>query len=134
MKPKSREVGRIPVDAGDVVCFSMDMVSRLAEEIGEDVDELIENYGGVPCGFAADGNYGVDQVTAVDSQGRTYPVVMVGAPQDLVRLLDEDEPTFTEFYRNHPRHKEIGHGGGFNKELFAEIAEEYRKKVREKTK
>jgi hypothetical protein len=135
MALKSKELGRIPVDAGDVVVFSRDMVDSLAEEIGEDGNDLIERCGGVLCNFQADGNYGVDQLTAVDNEGRTYPVVLIGAnPDTFLRFLEATEPGFGEYYRQHPKFREVGQGNGFNKEVFAEIADEYRKKLLEKTK
>ena len=124
---KNREIGRLLVDAGDVVCFSMDEVSRLAEKLGVSEDGLIARYKGVSCGFAADGNYGVDQLTAINTEGESYPVIMIGGdPEKFHRFLRDDEKDFNEFYKNHPRRAAIGTGKEFNHDLFEEVVQEYR--------
>lgn len=130
---KHTELGRIPVDAGDVVCISQDRLLELAEGFGLEPDALKEMTGGVNCGLNADGNFGVDRLTVVDVEGRTYPVVMVGGePEKFLRFLGAGEPTFREFYDAHPRKPEVGRGDGYNAEVFNEIAQEYRKKLLEK--
>lgn len=127
---RSNELGKIAVDAGDIVCFSMDSVMRLAEKLGVSEDTLIKRYDGVECGFGADGNYGVDSMTAVDVDGKTYSVVMIGGePDKFLRFLGETDPTFNDFYKGHPRYAEVGKGEQFNRELFDSIAAEYRKKL-----
>jgi hypothetical protein len=66
---------------------------------------------------------------------RPYPVVLIGAnPDTFLRFLEATEPGFEEYYRQHPKFRKVGQGDGFNKEVFAEIADEYRKKLLEKTK
>jgi hypothetical protein len=127
---RSHELGKITVDAGDIVCFSMDSVMRLAEKLGVSEDALIKRYNGVECGFGADGNYGVDSMTAVDVDGETYSVVMMGCePGKFLRFLGETDPTFNEFYKGHSRYAEVGKGEKFNGELFESIALEYRAKL-----
>jgi len=123
---KRRELGVISVDAGDVVCFSMDRCLDIAERLKMDVDTFIQRYNGVECDFRADGGYGVDQVTAVQDDGKTYDMVMIGGDvTHLRRFLTEDEKSFHEFMESHPRAKEIGSGPDFNHALFGEIAKEY---------
>lgn len=97
---KTRQLGTIPVDAGDVVCFSMDRVLAMAEAAGygEDVQEFIEDNRGVACALPGDGVYGVDQATAVDDKGKTYSVAVIGLPDNARRLLDDGEQTFREWY------------------------------------
>lgn len=127
---KHRELGKIAVDAGDIVCFSMDSVMRLAEKLGVSEDTLIKRYDGVECGFRADGNYGVDSLTAVDVEGKTYSVVMIGGdPEKFLRFLGNEDQTFHEFYTNHPRYAEVGKGEKFNRELFDIIAAEHGAKL-----
>jgi hypothetical protein len=127
---KRRELGVISVDAGDVVCFSMDRCLDIAERLKLDVDDFIKLYDGVECDFRADGGYGVDQVTAVQDDGETFDMVMIGGDVTrLRRFLNEDEGNFHEFIEAHPRSKEIGFGENFNHALFAEIAEEYHQKL-----
>jgi len=127
---RNQELGKLSVDAGDVVCFSMDSVMRLAEKLGVSEDTLIQRYDGVECGFAADGNYGVDSLTAVDVDGRTYSVVLIGgAPEKFKRFLSEGDSTFHEFYTGHARYSEVGKGEQFNRNLFDAIAAEYRTKL-----
>lgn len=126
---KARELGVISVDAGDVVCFSMDEVIRMAGDV-DDVDRFIKRHKGVECDFRADGGYGVDQVTAVQQDGKTFDMILIGGDsKNLRRFLREDEPNFHEFFEAHPRVKEVGHGEDFNHEIFAEISKEYHEKL-----
>lgn len=128
MPIKNRELGRVLVDAGDVVVFSMDAIMRLAERLKVSEDTLIQRYEGVSCQFGADGNYGVDRAFAVTQEGKTYPVVLIGAePDKFKRFLEVDEQSFHDFYESHPRRAEVGQGDEFNRALFEEIAAEYRK-------
>lgn len=127
---RSSELGKITVDAGDIICFSIDDLMRLAEKLGVSEETLIQRYNGVKCNFGADGNYGVDSLTAVDVDGGTYPVVLIGGdPEKFLRFLGKNDPTFGEFYKNHPRYAEIGKGDNFNRELFDLIAAEYKAKL-----
>lgn len=127
---KSREMGRLLVDAGDVVCFSMESIIRLAERLGVSEEALIARYEGVQCGIANDGNYGVDRLTAVNQNGVTHSVVMIGGnPDEFLRFLNDNEQTFHEFYESHARHSEVGTGENFNREVFNEISADYRKKI-----
>lgn len=127
---QSRELGVISVDAGDVVCFSMDEVLKMAERRNMDVDDFIKRHRGVECDFRADGGYGVDKVTAVQQDGKTYDMILMGGDtKNLRRFLLEGEPSFHEFMESHPRHGEIGHGEDFNHEVFSEISKEYHEKL-----
>ena len=127
---KNRELGRLLVDTGDVVCFSMDSVIRLAERLDISEDALIARYDGVECNFSSDGNYGVDTLTAINQDGSTHSVVMIGGkPDEFLRFLNEDEPTFSDFYTSHPRYPEVGKGENFNRQVFDEIIADYRKKL-----
>lgn len=130
MPIKNRELGRVLVDAGDVVVFSMDAIMRLAERLKVSEDTLISRYEGVSCEFGADGTYGVDRLFAVNDEGKTYPVVMIGGePDKFLRFLGTDEQSFHDFYENHSRKAEVGEGETFNRALFEEIAAEYRAKL-----
>jgi len=130
MSIKKQELGVISVDAGDVVCFSMDSCLRVAERLGMDVDAFIERYKGVECDFRADGGYGVDQVTAVQDDGKTYDMILIGGDAEhLRRFLKEGELSFHEFMESHPRRDEIGTGQDMNHALFGEIAKEYHDKL-----
>jgi len=129
---RNKELGRVLVDAGDVVVFSMDQVMRLAEKLKIDESTLIARYEGVSCDFGADGTYGVDRLFAIDLQGKTYPVVMIGGePDQFLRFLGHGEQTFHDFYEAHPRKAEVGQGETYNRAVFDEIAAEYRKKLLE---
>lgn len=130
MPIKARELGVISVDAGDVICFSMDEVLNMAERQNMDVDDFIRRYRGVECDFRADGGYGVDKVTAVQQDGKTYDMILMGGDtKNLRRFLLEGEPNFHEFMENHPRNGEIGSGPAFNHEIFEEISKEYHEKL-----
>jgi len=130
MPVKNRELGRVVVDAGDVVVFSMDAVMRLAEKLKVSEDALIARYDGVACDFHADGTYGVDRLFAITKEGKTYPVVMIGGePDNFLRFLGAGEQSFHDFYESHPRKAEVGEGEAFNRVIFEEIAAEYRKKL-----
>lgn len=130
MSVKNRELGRVLVDAGDVVVFSMDQILRLAEKLKISEDDLIRRYEGVSCDFNADGNYGVDRLFAVTNEGKTYPVVMIGSePDKFLRFLGADEQSFHAFYENHPRKAEVGQGDEFKRDVFESIAAEYRAKL-----
>jgi len=129
---KHRNLGVIPVvREGDVVCFSMEMCIELANRIRIDVDWLIHQYQGVKCEFQSDGGYSVTQVVAVQDDGSTFDVVLIGADiEHLERFLNEGEPTFHEFVNNHPRANEIGKDENFNGSLFHSIAYEHRRLMR----
>ena len=131
MKVKATELGRLLVDAGDVVCFSYDQVMRLAEKLGISDDALIRRYEGVACNFGADGNYGVDSLTAVTTEGKTHPVVMIGGdPETFLRFLHDGEQGFSEFYKSHPKYAQVGKGDQFNRAVFNEIVAEHAAKLR----
>jgi hypothetical protein len=128
--PKNRELGRVLVDAGDIVVFSMDQVMRLAEKLKISEDALIQRYEGVTGEFHQDGNYGVDRLFAVTTEGKTYPVVMIGGePDKFLRFLKADEQSFHDFYENHPRKAEVGQDEDFRRDVFEQIAAEYRRKL-----
>ena len=131
MTIKSKELGVISVDAGDVVCFSMDRCLDIADRLNMSVDNFIGNFSGVKCEFRSDGGYGVNKVTAVDLVGSTCDMVLIGGavPKNLRRFLNEGEQDFNEFMDSHPRNGEIGFGKEFNRELFAEIAYEHRRQL-----
>lgn len=132
MTIKSKELGVISVDAGDVVCFSMDSCLDIAERLNMGVDSFIRQFSGVQCDFRSDGGYGVDKVTAVQQDGSTCDMVLIGGDiKHLRRFLHEGEQGFSEFMDSHPRSGEIGFGSEFNKELFAEIVNEHRQKMLE---
>jgi hypothetical protein len=130
MNIKSKELGVISVDAGDVVCLSMDCCLDIAKRLNMSVDNFIRNFRGVKCEFHSDGGYGVDKVTAVQQDGSTCDMVLIGGDtKNLRRFLNEDEQGFNEFMDSHPRNGEIGFGKEFNGELFAEIADEHRRQL-----
>ena len=127
---KNKELGRLLVDAGDVVCFSMDSVIRLAERLNISEDDLIARYEGVECDFRSDGNYGVDTLTAINQDGSTHSVVMIGGkPDEFLRFLNENEPTFHASSTSHPRYPEVDKGENFNRQVFNEISADYRKQL-----
>jgi hypothetical protein len=130
-QPRSRRLGSLVVDTGDVVCFSSDSVLRIIEALGgkvEDYDAFIERFDGVRCGFHADGSYTVDQVTAVARSGATSAAVVIGGEGgQFQRLLREDEPTLEEFLSAHPRKEEMGTGKDFNSRVFRQLCDEYRR-------
>ena len=111
----------------------MEMCIALANRLRIDLDWLIEQYQGVKCEFQSDGGYSVTQVVAVQDDGSTFDVVLVGADiEHFNRFLDDDEPTFHEFMNNHPRAHEIGKDENFNGSLFHSIASEHRRLMQKK--
>ena len=89
---KQEYLGRLVVDAGDVVCFSVDSVMKMMKEMGyknppEEVEDFIDRFDGVECGFDADGVYGMDKVTAVDEDDNEFEAVLIGAPNNTVKIL-----------------------------------------------
>ena len=131
MNIKSKELGVISVDAGDVVCFSMDRCLDIAKRLNMSVDNFIGNFSGVKCEFRSDGGYVVNKVTAVDLVGSTCDMVLIGGAviKNLRRFLKKGEQDFNEFMDSHPRNGEIGFGKEFNRNLFAEIACEHRQQL-----
>jgi hypothetical protein len=129
-------LGSLSVDTGDVVCFSSDAVLRIIEALGgtpEDLSAFVERFGGVGCGFHADGRYAVDRLVAVDDDGETRDVVVIGGEwKGFERFLREDEPTFDEFLDGHPRKAEVGTGKSFRPGIFRQLCDEYRQQVRGK--
>jgi hypothetical protein len=128
---RTHELGTLPIDE-DIVCFSAGNVQRLADRLGISQDTLISRYNGVQCELGSDseGNYGIDAVTAIDEDGRTYPAVVIGVDVDkFKRFLRQDELTFKEFYEKHPRHQDVGSGENFNLQVFEEIVQEYKVSV-----
>lgn len=128
---RTNELGTLPIDE-DIVCFSLGNIQRLAERLGIDEDTLISRYNGVKCELGSDneGNYGIDAVTAIDDDGRTYPAVVIGVDVDkFKRFLQKDELTFKEFYNQHPRYQDVKSGENFNFDVFNEIVQEYKNKI-----
>lgn len=123
----NEELGNLITDTGGIVCFSLENVIRLSKKLGISEDALIQRYEGVKCEFEDGGIYGVDILKAVNNDGSTHPVVMIGAdPEKFIRFLGGDEQTFDDFYKSHHRYGEVGIGDQFNSELFEIIADEYR--------
>ncbi len=90
MPIQRREVGKIVVDAGDVVCFSVDAVMRIMRKLklGEhQYDDFVKQYKGIECGFGADGVYGVDEVTIVQGEDE-YTGVLIGGPDGPVTIKE----------------------------------------------
>ena len=130
MTIKSKELGIISVDAGDVVCFSMDRCLDIADRLNMSVDNFIKSFSGVNCEFHSDGGYGVDKVTAVRQDGSTCDMVLIGGDtKNFLRFLNEGEQELNEFIDSHPRLGEIGFGNEFNRVLFAEIVHEHRRQL-----
>lgn len=126
---KSKELGRMSATTGDIVCFSLDSVRVLADKLKLSEDVLIERMGGVTCNFNSDDLIAVDEMNAVDVDGKVYPVVMIGAPQNIKRFLQPDEQTLKEFLDQHPRRGDVGAGADFNRSVYNEIVQEYRQRV-----
>lgn len=97
---KSKEIGRIP--GGDVVCLSRELFEELLTTFGMEAGEFLQTLGGVQ--FSLPGvttNVGIDFLTSVDLEGKTHQVVLIGSiPEKFVRFLENDEPTFREFWEN----------------------------------
>jgi len=129
MAVKFLKLGKLVVDCGDVVCFSMDSVIGLAEECGYDItklQEFIKRWKGVECDLRSDGIYTVDRVTAVDQEGSTYSAIIIGADvPEIKRFLLTNEEEFSDFYKRHPKAVEVRKGKSFNRDLFSEINDEY---------
>jgi hypothetical protein len=119
------------VDTGDVVCFSSDDVLRILEALGgtvEDYNAFVARFGGIPCGFHADGRYPVDRLIAVADDGKTRDVVVIGGDwKRFQRFLRAEEPTLDEFLDGHPRKADIGTGEGFRLAVFRRLCAEYRR-------
>ena len=128
---KKEKLGFLSVDAGDVVCFSVDSVMRIIKKMNNnydpvsDFDQFVDDFDGVSCRFNSDGGYQVDKVTGIDLDGNTFNMVIIGLPDNFQRLLDENEPTYNEFYESHPDKDKVGQGEHFNKEIFDRISKEH---------
>lgn len=104
---KNTEIGQISVDTTSIVFFSMDSINEIAVKLGIDSSTLIEFYDGVKCDFNSDGEYGIDRVTAVNDDGTTNSIIIIGNNcETFKRLLNDDEPTFEEFYKTHEGNKD----------------------------
>lgn len=107
---REKELGVLSVDAGDVVCFSLDSFIKIAEKLkrgfankkldvhaqSADLDEFIKENDGILCEFHCDGGYGVSKVTAVGPDGNTYSAALIGGPGGTKRLLAQGEEEFNE--------------------------------------
>lgn len=123
---KHKEIGRLSLE-GALVCFSMGEITRIASKLNISEEELVSKYEGILYSFGQDGTYGVDQLTAISNDGMTHSVIMIGGePREFSRFLNDDELSFGEFYKNHPRRSEVGTGSNFNDEIFREIEQEYK--------
>jgi hypothetical protein len=130
-----QRLGDIGVDTGDVVCFSSEQCLKIAERLGIDFNTLIKGYGGLECNFNSDGCYDVCKVFAVQKDGETYDMVLIGGDiQNFHRFLNHDEPTIDEFVDSHPKSEEIGCGKDFKIEIFNEVFAEYRQQLLSKPK
>lgn len=121
---RSRELG---TSSADVVCFSANNLQRLADRLGVTFDALVHHYDGVSCGLGDEGYFGIDLMTAIDVDGNTNSVVMIGGrPNTFKRFLEETDQSFDEFYHAHPRYAEVGKDEQFNWELFGLISSQHR--------
>lgn len=115
---KSKEIGRIP--GGDVVCVSKELFLEVSGHFGLDAEEFLATLGGVS--FNLPGvvkNVGVDLLTAVNKDGSTGWVVLVGAdPGKFLRFLEEDEQEFREYWESRKNTQEL-----------KKVADEYRRKL-----
>jgi hypothetical protein len=120
---KNTEIGTIPVDTTDIVFFSMDSIVEIANKLGIDADTLIDFYDGLSCGFNSDGEYGVDRLTAVNDDGTTCSVIIIGNnSEQFVRFLNKEEPTFEEFYSSQPTKSD-------DPEWFDAVVDDYKKLI-----
>ncbi len=105
-------IGHLAVNRGDVVCFSFDLVIKLAEQLGRgfgnkklesfddqysDLQDFIREYEGVLCQFNADGNYEVSSVSAISRQGESYDAVLIGAPGGDIQFLTTNMLTYDDW-------------------------------------
>ena len=76
------------------------------------------------------GVYVVDRLVAVDTNGETRDVVVIGGDwKGLRRFLGEEEQTLDEFLDAHPRKEEVGTGKDFRPEVFRQLCPEYRRQL-----
>lgn len=131
---KFKNLGSILVDVGDVVSFSFDSCMDIAEKLNMDVHKFIRTFSGVECDFRADGCYDVNKVAAVQNNGDTYDMVLIGGDiENFRRFLNDGEEEFSDFFKSHPRKSELGSGDNYNQDLFDQILEEYKQRLLNKS-
>ena len=111
---------------GDVVCFSMANIQKLAGKLKVDEEVLIQRLHGVVCPSSEIGESAIDEMSAVGPAGDVYPVFVIGLRGKVKRFLTEGEPDMDEFLQSHPRFGEIGTGATFNPLILEQLEEEYR--------
>lgn len=101
------EIGKLETD-DDVICFNIETVQELAEKAGLSLDQFLERNGGKRCHLNGHGVYGIDQAFVVTSAGVTYPVAVIGIPEEgIERFLTTDEPSLKEWLGNRPLTQEL---------------------------
>lgn len=128
------KLGTIDVDAGDCVVFSHDALlkimrrCRVKEPVAE-LFEFVEEFGGVNCDFASDGEYAVEAVDGVGPDGSTYNMALIGGPRGkIVRFLVDGEHDFNEYIAEHPDGGMVGFGPNFDRKKFASIMAEFKER------
>ncbi len=114
----------------DIVIFSREQVSLMAEYLCCTDEQLIEQHQGIVCENIDFDNFRVQTIVAVSKSGDTQSVVVVGLDQEFLRFLRENETLFQEFLQNHPLFPEINWDDSLEKseEIFNQIVDEYKKK------
>lgn len=107
-----------------VILMAKEAIEELAEKNHQSSEDLLDEYEAVDCELDNSTWYSVKKCYAIDENGNSYPVVVIGAPDNCVRLLNEDEKNFKEYYDEHPLKGEL-----FNEEVYNTIVEEYKNKV-----
>ena len=126
---RNRELGRLVVDAGPIVCFSKENIASIAKKLGIAYDKFIQHFEGIECELPGNNTYGVYAMHQLSEDGTPFPVLMLGGnPEDFTRFLQETEPTFAEFLRANARYAEVSNGR-YDQDVFDEIVTEYKNLV-----
>lgn len=83
---KTRELGVLLVDAGDIVCFSKDDLLILAATMGTSYEALVQRFNGIACELNANGGYGVESIEMVGESGKRE-VIVIGGGDDFAQFV-----------------------------------------------
>lgn len=132
---RATELGTLFADREELVIFSLDEMSQIAERLKITVGELVEEFGGIRFPLKEGVGYSVNMCHVLDADGEVQDVAMIGSdPKKFVRFLASDEQSFDDFLKAHADYCIVGEGEFFNEEVYDEIAEEYRQQMKAKGK
>ena len=129
---KSTELGEISESDGLVV-MPIESIEHMALKLNKCLDDFFDEYEVIDCDLSQHEDYSIKRCYAVDDEGSTYPVVVIGAPDNFQRLLTKDEQNFLEFFEEHQNKVNVGQGNSFNEEVYTGIVNDFKNRILKRT-